>query len=286
MQVPAFCRITNFSWERCSCYNLLHTRSARCVYLQFTAPAFPSSAHMAEPARILVVDDDREIRRLLSDYLNDNGYQTIAAADGEQARKALSRQQFDLVVLDLMLPGESGLDICRELRRSMDVPVVMLTALGEETDRIVGLEVGADDYLPKPFNPRELLGRIRAVLRRTMNGQGDTRERGFPVYRFAAWSLDTLARTLSSPEGEKHQLTAADVRILESLLSGRGDTVTRAELFGQLHGRDFDPLDRSIDVRISRLRQLLGEATRAPQIIKTVHGRGYAIGVEVEVEQT
>ncbi|HMB73497.1 MAG TPA: response regulator [Gammaproteobacteria bacterium] len=240
---------------------------------------------MAGTAQILVIDDDREIRSLLSEYLNVNGYQTTAAADGEQARNAFARQQFDLVVLDLMLPGESGLDICRELRRSGDVPVIMLTALGDETDRIVGLEVGADDYLPKPFSPRELLGRIRAVLRRTGVGQRDAKEREFPVYHFATWRLDTLARTLIADTGEKSQLTSSDARMLEILLAGQGDTVTRADLFDQLHGREFDPLDRSIDVRISRLRQLLGEATRAPAIIKTVHGKGYAIGVDVRVEQ-
>jgi two-component system OmpR family response regulator len=239
---------------------------------------------MADPAQILVVDDDREIRSLLSDYLSTNGFETTAAADGEQARRAIARQRFDLVVLDLMLPGESGLDICRELRRSADVPVIMLTALGDETDRIVGLEVGADDYLPKPFNPRELLGRIRAVLRRTLAGQRQTNEPEFHVYRFAGWALDSLARTLTSATGETIQLTATDTRVLETLLSRHGDTVARAELFDRLHGRELDPFDRSIDVRISRLRQLLGEETRAPKIIKTVHGRGYAIRVDVQVE--
>ncbi|MGD8322943.1 MAG: response regulator [Gammaproteobacteria bacterium] len=239
---------------------------------------------MSDAPQILVVDDDREIRRLLSDYLNENGYRASAAADGRQARSLMTRQDFDLVVLDLMLPGESGLDICRELRRTKDVPVIMLTALGDETDRIVGLEVGADDYLPKPFNPRELLGRIRAVLRRTTNGSAGAQDREFPVYRFAHWRLDTLARTLSASEQDEIQLTATDSRVLAILLSRSGATVSRAYLFDQLHGREFDPLDRSIDVRISRLRQLLGEQTRAPKIIKTVHGKGYAIGVDVQVE--
>ena len=238
---------------------------------------------MSNPAQILVVDDDREIRSLLSEYLSVNGYDTTAAANGAQARSELANKQFDLVVLDLMLPGESGLDICRELRRSNDVPVIMLTALGDETDRIVGLEVGADDYLPKPFNPRELLGRIRAILRRSMQtGREPNNRDEFPVYRFSRWRLDTRARTLTADDGMVTQLTAADTRVLEILLEKMGAAATRAYLFDQLHGRELDPFDRSIDVRISRLRQLLGEEARAPTIIKTVHGQGYAIGVSVE----
>ena len=155
---------------------------------------------MNTPARILVVDDDREIRTLLRDFLEKNGFQATAVADGQETRRALTGATFDLIVLDLMLPRESGLEICRELRLTSDVPIIMLTALGEEVDRVVGLEVGADDYLTKPFSPRELLGRIRAVLRRTqMPRAAETREAA--RYAFADWILDTTARTLTHADG-------------------------------------------------------------------------------------
>ena len=156
---------------------------------------------MSDTPHILVVDDDREIRTLLRDYLEKNGFKATAVADGQETRRALERTRFDLIVLDLMLPHESGLEICRELRARSEIPIVMLTALGEEVDRIVGLEVGADDYLAKPFSPRELLGRIRAVLRRTLAPRlvapNDAR-----TYTFAGWKLDMTARSLTTPKGD------------------------------------------------------------------------------------
>ena len=172
-----------------------------------------NAAHirMSDNAHILVVDDDREIRTLLRDYLEKNGFKATAVADGQETRRALERARFDLIVLDLMLPHESGLEICRELRTRSDIPIVMLTALGEEVDRIVGLEVGADDYLAKPFSPRELLGRIRAVLRRTLAPRllepNDVR-----AYTFAGWNLDTTARALTTPKGETVSLGGAEFR--------------------------------------------------------------------------
>lgn len=237
---------------------------------------------VTEPAHILVVDDDREIRTLLCGYLQKNGLRATAAADGAQTRRALARERFDLVVLDLMLPHESGLAICRELRTASEVPIIMLTALGEEVDRVVGLEVGADDYVTKPFSPRELLGRIRAVLRRTR-----PREAGPPsvrAYRFAGWRLDLVARTLTAPDGRDIALGGAEFRVLSMLLENAPNVVSRTTLMETLRGRELDPFDRSIDVRVSRLRQTLGEDARAPAIVRTIYGEGYGMGVAVERE--
>jgi two-component system OmpR family response regulator len=236
---------------------------------------------MTAAAHILVVDDDREIRTLLRDFLAKNGYEATAVADGDETRRALARQRFDLVVLDLMLPRESGLAICRELRATSDVPVIMLTALGDEVDRVVGFEVGADDYLTKPFSPRELLGRIRAVLRRTSQ-QPKQQVPDAAGFRFADWHLDNTARTLTHSDGSVATLSGAEFRLLALLLEHAPRVLTRAELFEKVRGRDFDPFDRSIDVRVSRLRQVLRDDARAPRIIKTVYGEGYIVGVPVE----
>lgn len=240
---------------------------------------------MKETAHILVVDDDREIRTLLRDYLEKNGFRTSAVADGNELRRALDRTQFDLIVLDLMLPHESGVDICRMLRESSDIPIIMLTALDDEVDRVVGLEVGADDYVPKPFSPRELLGRIRAVLRRTMQGSKRRDSSNIHHYRFADWTLDTTSRTLTKSNGESVPLGGAEYRVLSILLANAPCVVPRAQLTEEGRGREFDPLDRSIDVRVSRLRQTLGDEARVPRIIKTIYGEGYSLGVAVEADE-
>lgn len=238
---------------------------------------------MHDKPHILVVDDDREILDLLSSYLHTNGYSVATAADTSLARKALDEQPADLIVLDLMLPKESGLDFCRRLRQSSATPVIMLTALGETVDRIVGLEVGADDYLPKPFDPRELVSRIRAVLRRAAKTESDTAPDA-RAYRFHGWRLERVSRTLTDSNGHKIEIGGAEFRLMEALLSRPGNVLTRAELMEKLRGREHDPFDRSIDVRVSHLRRLLGDDARSPTIIKTVYGEGYAIGVPVEVE--
>jgi two-component system OmpR family response regulator len=237
---------------------------------------------MGDTPHILVVDDDREIRNLLRDYLEKNGFRATAVGDGQETRRALERGKVDLIVLDLMLPHESGLEICRELRTSSDIPIIMLTALGEEVDRVVGLEVGADDYVAKPFSPRELLGRIRAVLRRTLAAPRLADANEARTYAFAGWRLDTTARTLISPSGESAALGGAEFRLLAILLANAPRLLTRAQLMELMRGRELDPFDRSIDVRVSRLRQTLGEDARSPRVIKTVYGEGYVIGVPVE----
>jgi two-component system, OmpR family, response regulator len=196
-------------------------------------------------------------------------------------RRVLERSHVDLVVLDVMLPGEDGLTLCRELRSRSQLPIIMLTARGEEVDRIVGLEIGADDYVPKPFNPRELLGRIKAVLRRAAHAPRDPSPESVRGFSFAGWRLDTVTRTLADGGGRKLALSGAEYRLLAVLLAAGNRVLTRAQLTELLRGRDADPFDRSIDVRVSRLRQMLGDDARAPHIIKTVYGEGYVIGVDV-----
>jgi two-component system OmpR family response regulator len=239
---------------------------------------------MSKSAHILVVDDDHETRRLLAGYLEKNGLSAATARDGKEMRRVLARERVDLIVLDVMLPGDDGLTLCRELRAHSQVPIIMLTARGDDVDRILGLELGADDYLPKPFNPRELLSRIAAVLRRSAHAPRIPLPSQVAGYRFAGWRLDTTARSLIDRNGAVVSLSGAEFRLLGVLLAHAGQVLSRAQLMDLLRGRDHDPFDRSIDVRVSRLRQILGEDARAPRIIKTVYGEGYVIGVPVEAE--
>jgi len=238
-----------------------------------------------EPAdHILVVDDDTEIRSLLGDYLRKNGYRATAVADGKAMRTALARGKADLIVLDLMLPGEDGLALCRKLRAESDTPVIMLTARGEETDRIVGLEMGADDYLAKPFSPRELLARIKSVLRRTRSLPANLRADEARALRFAGWTLEVVARHLVSAEGVVVPLSGAEFQLLRILLSHPNHVLTRDQLMVLSKGREAEPLDRSIDLQVSRLRHRLGDDPADPRIIKTVRGYGYVLAVAVETE--
>ena len=239
---------------------------------------------MSERPHVLIVDDDREIRGLLAQYLEKHDFRTSAVADGREMRRVLERTHVDLLVLDLMLPGEDGLSLCRELRGRSQLPIIMLTARGEDVDRIVGLELGADDYVAKPFNPRELLGRIRAVLRRSAHAPRDPSPENVRGFSFDGWRLDTVTRTLTSASGNEVNLSGAEYRLLAVLLGSGNRVLTRAQLTELLRGREADPFDRSIDVRVSRLRQILGDDARAPQIIKTVYGEGYVIGVNVVAE--
>ena len=239
---------------------------------------------MSERPHVLIVDDDREIRGLLAQYLEKHDFRTTAVADGKDMRRVLDRTHIDLLVLDLMLPGEDGLALCRELRSRSQLPIIMLTARGEDVDRIVGLELGADDYVAKPFNPRELLGRIKAVLRRAAHAPRDPSPETVRGYSFGGWRLDTVTRTLRNSDGREVALSGAEYRLLAVLLGAGNRVLTRAQLTELLRGRDADPFDRSIDVRVSRLRQILGDDARAPQIIKTVYGEGYVIGVNVLTE--
>ena len=213
---------------------------------------------MDAPDHILIVDDDAEIRSLLSKYLLKNGLRATAVADGRAMWQALEAGRIDLIVLDLMLPGEDGLTLCRTLRaKSSDIPVIMLTARGEETDRIVGLEMGADDYLAKPFSARELLARIKAILRRARSLPREPPPRHARRLRFADWVLDTVQRQLISAEGVVTPLAGAEYRLLRIFLNHPNRVLNRDQLVDLTQGKEADPLDRSIDVQVSRLRHRL-----------------------------
>jgi two-component system OmpR family response regulator len=239
---------------------------------------------MSQPAHILVVDDDHEIRTLLAEYLEKNGLRVSVARDGKEMHRVLERVRVDLVVLDILLPGDDGLTLCRTLRASSQLPIIMLTARGDDVDRILGLELGADDYVPKPFKPRELLARITAVLRRTTHVLREPLPADVRCYRFAGWRLDTTARALTDEGGNTVALSGAEFRLLAVLLAHAGQVLSRLQLMELLRGRDLDPFDRSIDQRVSRLRQILRDDARSPLIIKTVYAEGYVIGVPVVTE--
>ncbi len=234
------------------------------------------------PDHILVVDDDPEIRRLLSTYLEKNGLRVTTAADGPAMWRALEGSRVDLIVLDLMLPGADGLELCRTLRARSRIPVIMLTARGDEMDRILGLEMGADDYLPKPFSARELLARIKVVLRRARDVPAGPLDEGPATLAFAGWTLDTRARELCSPDGVMVALSHAEYRLLHVLVTHPNRALSRDQLLDLTQGREAMPFDRSIDVLIGRLRRRLGDDAREPSLIKTVRGQGYMLAAKVE----
>jgi two-component system, OmpR family, phosphate regulon response regulator OmpR len=228
------------------------------------------------PDRILVVDDDARIRDLLKRYLTQEGLEVLLAEDGRGLNRLLQRETVDLIVLDLMLPGEDGLSICRRLRQAKDrTPIIMLTAKSEDIDRIVGLEVGADDYLGKPFNPRELLARIHAVLRRRpppeVPGAPSSEDE---VVRFGPYTLDLGQRTLRRHEADI-ALTTGEFAMLKALVRHPRQPLSRDKLAQLARGREFEPFDRSLDVQVSRLRKLIEEDPTAPRYIQTVWGVGY-----------
>jgi two-component system OmpR family response regulator len=239
---------------------------------------------MENPAHILVVDDDRDIRTLLAEYLDANGFRTLTASNGVEMRQMLAESNIDLIVLDLTLPGEDGLTLCRNLRAQSSIPVIMLTARGAALDRILGLEMGADDYLAKPFEPRELFARIRSVLRRTQAlppnmAAGASAQQ----MQFAGWTLDLNARHLLNPDGVVVALSGAEFRMLKIFLEHPNRVLNRDQLLELTQGREADPFDRSIDIQISRLRQKLGEDARTPAIIKTVRNEGYVLSTTVTI---
>ena len=231
---------------------------------------------------ILIVDDDAETRSLLREYLQKQGYRVTTAADGKAMRAAMQAAPADLVVLDLMLPGEDGLQLCRDLRARSNLPIVMLTARGEETERIIGLEMGADDYLAKPFNPRELLARIKSVLRRARSLPENLAPEAAKAFRFAGWSLDVSTRNLTAADGLVVPLSGAEFKLLRIFLAHPNRVLTREQLIELMKPRDAGPFDRAIDVQVSRLRQRLRDDAREPRIIKTVRGEGYVLAAPVE----
>ncbi|WP_374448556.1 response regulator [Stella sp.] len=230
-------------------------------------------------ARVLVVDDDGEIRRLLAGFLGRNGFAVTTARDAADMEAALAADAPDLVVLDLVLPGVSGLELCRRVRARSAVPIIMVTARGDDTDRILGLEMGADDYLAKPFNPRELLARIRAVLRRV--GTRDPASAGRSRLAFAGWTLDPRRRELLDPDGAVVELTAGEYDLLLAF-AARPHRVLSREFLLEQSGRHGDPHDRSIDVQVSRLRRKLERGQGDQPLVKTVRGAGYLFMPDVE----
>ncbi len=229
---------------------------------------------------ILVVDDDAEIRDLLKRFLSKNGFRVSAVADGPRMRAVLGETKFDLVVLDVMLPGEDGLSLCRRIRSESGIPIIMLTAMGDDTDRIVGLEMGADDYLAKPFNPRELLARIKAILRRSgQNALPGSRS----LLEFEGWKLDLAKRELTAPDGRLVDLTGGEFDLLAAFAEHPQRTLSRDQLLDLTRGRTSSPFDRSIDIQVSRLRQKIEEDAREPKLIKTVRSVGYIFSARVGV---
>lgn len=236
---------------------------------------------MTVTPHILIVDDDREIRDLLSRFLKKHGYRAETAGDGREMDQKLEDNRFDLIVLDIMMPGEDGLSICRRLRAAQTLPIIMLTAVAEETDRIIGLEIGADDYLTKPFNPRELLARIKAVLRRTGTAPRAGAEPDGEVLAFEGWQLDVSKRELHSPDGVLVTLTGGEFDLLVAFAEHPRRVLSRDQLLDFTKGRAAQPFDRAIDVQISRLRRKIESDPKDPQFIKTVRAGGYIFTVEV-----
>ncbi|MFG1481131.1 response regulator transcription factor [Xanthobacter sp. V4C-4] len=234
---------------------------------------------MSPEAHILIVDDDAEIRRLAGKFLREHGHKVTSAHDAREMREALATGPVDLVILDVMLPGVSGLDLCRDIRRTSSVPIIMLTARGGEVDRIVGLELGADDYLAKPFNPRELLARIHAVLRRARpaGGAGASGTR----LAFSGWTLDTRRRELTTPEGAVVDLSTGEYDLLLTFLEHPQRVLTRDQLMDAAKNRTATGFDRAIDIQVSRLRRKL-DSHGGPEMVKTVRGAGYFFAPEVE----
>jgi two-component system OmpR family response regulator len=239
---------------------------------------------MSENGHILVVDDQQEICDLVREYLTDEGFRVSTAKDGTGLREEMARSQIDLVILDLMLPGEDGLQLARELRNQSDVGIVMLTGRAETVDRIIGLEMGADDYLPKPFHLRELLARVRSVLRRGGN-RGAEASVGHRVrVRFTGWTFDLASRALTSPRGEEVRLTTGEFELLAAFVDHAGQVLSRDRLLDLARHREAGPFDRTIDVQVGRLRRKLEEDPRTPSLIKTVRGGGYIFTPPVEFE--
>jgi two-component system OmpR family response regulator len=237
---------------------------------------------MSEPAqtRLLLVDDESSLREPLADYLVRQGFAVRQAEDAAKARAALAEETPDLVLLDIMMPGEDGLSLCRHLSETKNIPVIFLTAKGEATDRIVGLEIGGDDYVVKPFEPRELVARIRSVLRRATKAplNGDEED---ALYEFDSWRLDPLKRRLIDPEGTVVPISSAEFRLLIAFLTHPRQVLDRDRLLDMVQGREAHLFDRAVDNQVSRLRRKIEADSRDPKLIQTVWGGGYRLAADV-----
>jgi two-component system OmpR family response regulator len=229
---------------------------------------------------LLLVDDESSLREPLADYLVRQGFAVRQAEDAAKARAALAEETPDLVLLDIMMPGEDGLSLCRHLSETKNIPVIFLTAKGEATDRIVGLEIGGDDYVVKPFEPRELVARIRSVLRRATKAplNGDEED---ALYEFDSWRLDPLKRRLIDPEGTVVPISSAEFRLLIAFLTHPRQVLDRDRLLDMVQGREAHLFDRAVDNQVSRLRRKIEADSRDPKLIQTVWGGGYRLAADV-----
>lgn len=230
---------------------------------------------------IIIVDDEPKIRQRLKSYLEREGYRVSTASGGEELRGIVADTPADLVILDLVMPGEDGLSLTRYLRQEFDTGIIILTGKGEPVDRIVGLELGADDYIAKPFELRELLARVRSVLRRLHGASGERREKGTQAI-FADWRFDLASRELTSPAGETVHLTTAEYNLLSVFVDNPNRPLNRDRLLDAVGGRDWQPYDRSIDLHVSHLRKKIEPDPSNPTLIKTVRGEGYVLTVPVD----
>lgn len=251
--------------------------------MNFQSTSNPVSPHLASPGvqTVLIVEDDPSLRVLLSRRLQENGFKAITAQSAPEAYRALAENEIDLVLLDVMLPGTSGLDICKTIRRDRNLPIIILSARTDETDRVLGLELGADDYVPKPFSTKELLARIRAVLRRgTPDWQKPQDQRG--LVRFQGWTLDIRKHELTAPSGARVELSGAEYALLVVLLDNAQRVIGRERLLELSRSRLSDSSDRSIDVLVSRLRRKLAQDDSEGALIRTIRGVGYMLTAPVE----
>ncbi|MCC5810990.1 MAG: response regulator [Ectothiorhodospiraceae bacterium] len=239
---------------------------------------------MQDATHVVVVDDHKDIRDLVRKYLEQQGYKVSVAEGGPTLRRILERQTVDLIILDVMMPGEDGISLCRQVRASGDIPIIFLTAVAEDTDRIVGLELGADDYLVKPFNPRELLARIRAVLRRATSFPPARAILDRRIVRIDRWKLDLGRQEIFGDDGVGVPLSTAEFRLLKVFIERPGLILSREQLLDLTAGRTADIFDRSIDNQVSRLRKKIEENPKNPTIIKTHWGGGYSLCAEVAPE--
>lgn len=233
--------------------------------------------------QILVVDDDQEIRKLLDQYLSKSGFDVITAGEGLEMHQQLEKQNPDLIILDIMLPGDDGFTLCQKVRQTSTVPIIMLTANSDEMDRVVGLELGADDYIGKPFSPRELLARIKALLRRSEVTAAAIKPARYT--RFNQWCLDTQTQTLIDEDQRTLELSSSDFRLLQLFLQHPNEVLNRDMICDATRGREALPMERGIDVQVSRLRQRLKDNGKKPRIIKTIRGSGYMLVAQVSHEQ-
>ncbi len=238
---------------------------------------------MEKPPHLLLIEDDPDISMMVSSFMTDHGFRVTRSPDGRGVDRIMASDKVDFVVLDIMLPGEDGLSICRRLRNNSAVPILMLTALGTETDRVVGLEMGADDYLTKPFSSRELLARVRAILRRGSLQETPTTQRATTVM-FDGWRMELAARQLTSPDGLRVPLTSGEFSLLSIFCQNARRVLSRERLLDLLHGRSAVMFDRSIDIQVSRLRRKIEPDPRDPTMIKTVRYGGYVFTPEVTTE--